>query len=79
MLDLRRDDLRELRFSHLKIMKLLSSILELSVDRNQTDCVRKVACVLRNAMREDAKFSSMVIDLFEPTSPLLIYMQQSGD
>ena len=79
VLDLRRDDLRELRFSYLKKMKLLSFMLGHSVDQNQTDCVRKVVCVLRDAMREGAKFSSMVIDLFEPTGPLLIYIQQSGD
>ena len=79
MLGLRRDDLRELRFSYFKKMKLLRIMLRHSVDQDQTDCVRKVASVLRDAMRESAKFSSMVIDLFEPTDPLLEYIQQPGD
>ena len=79
VLDLRRDDLRELRFSYLKKMKLLRFMLGHSVDQNQTEGVRRVACVLKDAMRESAKFSSMVMDLFEPTDPLLKYIQQSGN
>ena len=79
VLDLRRDGLRELRFSYYKKMKLLKVILSNALDQDQTDNVRKVACVLRDAMRESAKFSSMIIDLFEPTEPLLEYVHQSGD
>ena len=79
VLGLRRNDLQELKLSYLKEMKQLRFILGYSVDQNQTDFARKVACVLRDAMRECAKFSSMVIDFFKPADPLLTYIQQSGD
>ena len=79
VLDLRRNDLHELRFSHLQTVKVLRFMLGHRLDRNQTDHLQEVAITLRKAMREGATFSSMVIDFFEPTDPLLEYIQQSGD
>ena len=79
VLDLRRNDLHELRFSYLKMVKQLSFMLGYSLENNQTDRLQELARTLREAMREGAKFSSMVIDLFEPTDPLLACIQQSGD
>lgn len=40
-----------------------------------TETARK----LREAMHEDAQFSSMIMDIFEPTDPLLGYIEQSGN
>lgn len=79
VLCLRRNDLHELRFSYLKKIKQLRFMLGYSLDQNHTERLQEVARTLREAMRESAKFSSMVIDLFEPTDPLLEYIQQSGD
>ena len=79
VLDLRRNDLHELRFSYFEIVKQLRFMLEHNLNTNQTDSLQKVARTLRGFMREGAKFSSMVIDLFEPTDPLLEYIQQSSD
>ena len=79
VLDLRREPLRELRFEYFQEMKILRFMLGQSVDKKQEDFVKKVARVLWDAMQEGAKFSSMVIDLFEPTDPLLKCIQQSGN
>ena len=78
-LNLRRDELFELRLKYFKICENFRSMLKYSLEHNHTGFQRKAAKQLREAIQEDAQFSSMVMDLFEPTDPLLEYIEQSGN
>lgn len=79
VLDLRRNDLHDLRFTYIQMVKQLRTILDYSLSNNQTDRLQEVAGALREAMREGAKYSAMVIDVFKPGDPLLEVIQQSSD
>ena len=79
-----RHDLTDLRLKHLSTHRCFKFILEYYRDNNQMDgdqirIQQKAARKLWEAMQEDAQFSSMIVDLFEPTDLLLGYIEQSGD
>ena len=82
VLCLRRDDLRELRFSYLQKIEqlrfMLGHILNQD-DANQFDRIQEVARTLWEAMQENAKFSAMVKDLFGSADSLLEHIQHSVD
>ena len=78
-LKLRRDGLNELRLKHFSIFNDFRFILEYSLEHDHTCFQQKAARKLRESLQEEAQFSSMVKDLFEPTDPLLAYIEQSGD
>ena len=78
-LELHRDDLVELRLKYFNIIKSFRFMLQYSLEHNQTYFQQKAVRKLREAMQDDAQFSSMVMDLFGPTDPLLAYIEQSGN
>ena len=78
-LKLNRNELADLRLTYFRTFKFFKFILGYSLDHGQAVYQQEAARGLREAMREDAQFSSMIMDLFEPADSLLAYIEQSGD
>ena len=79
-----RPDLNDIRLKHFSTHRSFKSILEYfqdndPVDGEQVRIQQDAARKLWKAMQENSQFSSMIVDLFEPTDPLLGYIEQSGD
>ena len=78
-LQLRRNELAELRLAHIGRFRFYRIILRSGLIQHQTGLRHEMARELKEAVREDSEFSSMVMDLLGETDPLLEHIEQSGN